>query len=200
MGELVVGRITLSPALSAALETPTAWGDGDEVALPWRAPAGTDLKDEAEAQLAAAEEALRTADRSLALKWLGSLGVLTAGKMGAEDARLKAAAYVRMLDYPEYCYTEETLRNTARLFNWFPSYSEISGFLDARAREPRALVWRLKRIAEGPRKRSRVGRLANWEKLGDVKRVTPEQVDTIMERHGLRNSSKAPHRIPSRRW
>ena len=166
MGELVVGRIEFSPALSLALETPRVWGDGDAVKLVWQAPTNTKLKAEAEARLAAAEAAIHPAPRDLALKWLASLGVLTAGKMGAEDARLKASAYLGLLDYPASCYTEDTLRAAATLFTWFPSYSELAGFLDARAREPRDLAYRLRRIAEGPKPRRQVERLGNWEKLG----------------------------------
>jgi hypothetical protein len=167
VGELVKAD-HYSPDLTEALMTPTVWGDGDEVALPWRAPAGDNLKGEAERQLKSAEAATAPAPRRLAQQWLGSLGVLTAGKMAAKDTQLKASAYVGLLDYPPCCYTENSLRQAASLFTWFPSYSELAGFLDGRAREPRELVRRLKRIAEGPRKRSKVGRTRNWEKLGEA--------------------------------
>ena len=170
MGELVVGRIEFSPALTTALETLAAQDEGRPVFVHEEAPLDTGLRVEAEAQLALVLAAIQPAPRDLALKWLASLGVLTAGKMAAEDARLKASAYLGLLDYPPCCYTEETLRDAATLFTWFPSYSELAGFLDARAREPRDMAYRLRRIAEGPPKRRNVARSRSWEKLGDLRK------------------------------
>lgn len=89
---------------------------------------------------------LRPADRKRVSDWLASLGTLCAGQMTAEDARVKVAAYVGMLDFPAECYTRDTLREAAELFRFWPSYAELSQFMRGHLYEIRSQLAEMERI------------------------------------------------------
>jgi hypothetical protein len=87
-------------------------------------------------------------------EWLGQLGVLTAGKMTADDARMRLAAYAGMLsDAPIGAFTRESLKRAARKFTWFPTFSEVSEFIDKEHWWLKAQKIRLDRIVSDGRKR-----------------------------------------------
>lgn len=97
-----------------------------------------------------ANQALQPADRKTVERWLATLGTLVAGTMSAQDAQLRIKSYARLLEHPASCYTDETLRAAGETFRWFPSFAEVSAFLDERAQPLRTLRDRLKAIAEAP--------------------------------------------------
>lgn len=87
-------------------------------------------------------------------EWLGQLGILTAGKMTADDARMRLAAYAGMLsDAPIGAFTRESLKRAARKFTWFPTFSEVSEFIDKEHWWLKAQKIRLDRIVSDGRKR-----------------------------------------------
>lgn len=83
-------------------------------------------------------------------KWLASLGVLLAGKMSIDEAKVRIAAYTELLDMPEYCYTKESLGNAAREFQWWPSFKELDDFLGTQKPEIARTYWRLDRLRRLP--------------------------------------------------
>lgn len=142
----------LTPALTRRIEMMKRLMECGVVGEPL--PPSQELREEARQTLAAAEAALEPAPRELAEKWLATLGVLTSGRLSVTDARVKLAAYSKLLDHPIHCYTEETLAQAARRFTWFPSFAEVAAFLDEVARAARDVVRGLRHIAEGPAERT----------------------------------------------
>jgi hypothetical protein len=122
--------------------------------------------------LSRAEALLRPADKALVAKWLGALGVLCAGQMTAADAKVKIAAYAPLLECPASVLTRRTLQDAGRSFKWFPSFAEVSTFLDCHTWVMRKLAARLKLLSETtPQLEHQVG--SDWKDL------TQEQRDEI---------------------
>jgi hypothetical protein len=139
------------PVMSVALQRAITAQERWEISVSARpVPVSAEVRDAARKALPALTATMRRASDGTVKKWLASLGVLTAGKVGAADARAKITAYAAMLEHPEMCFTKSSLKTAARTFKWFPSYSEVAEFLDRECREERAALRRLKRIAEGP--------------------------------------------------
>jgi hypothetical protein len=139
------------PVMSVALQRAITAQERWEISVSARpVPVSAEVRDAARKALPALTATMRRASDGTVKKWLASLGVLTAGKVGAADARAKITAYAAMLEHPEMCFTGTSLKTAARAFKWFPSYSEVAEFLDGECREERAALRRLKRIAEGP--------------------------------------------------
>jgi hypothetical protein len=123
-------------------------------------------------RLRAAEELLRPADPTLVAKWLSKLGILCAGQMTASDAKTKISAYAPLLQCPSSVLTDRTLVDAGRAFKWFPSFAEVSEFLDGRTWVMRKLAARLKLLSETtPQLEHQVG--SDWKDL------TQEQRDEI---------------------
>lgn len=124
---------------------------GDDPAAKWEAPRSQDAETRAHAATAAAhlEQSLAVeSDADGVAKWLGQLGILTAGKMTADDARMRLAAYAALLEHPAGCFTKGSLKRAAVKFTWFPSFAEVSEFLDGEVWWIKAKIIRLRKIAE----------------------------------------------------
>jgi hypothetical protein len=129
----------------------------------------------ARGRLSRAEALLKPADKALVQKWLQALGVLCAGQMTAADAKAKIGAYVPLLDAPASVLNRRTLADAGRAFKWFPSFAELSEFLDGRTWVMRKLAARLKLLAETtPQIEHQPG--SDWKDL------TQEQRDEIDRR------------------
>lgn len=107
--------------------------DGEPLPPAWKPPA--DLPDalifEAQdAHLSLSNALSLPARDGLKLQWLTQLGVLVAGTMGANDAKVKLKAMAQDLEYPAICFTEDTRRDAAKRFKFFPSYAELASFFD----------------------------------------------------------------------
>lgn len=89
---------------------------------------------------------MQPAKRANVSKWLASLGVLLAGRMSLDEAKVRVAAYTELLDMPEYCFTKESLGNAAREFHWWPSFKELDDFLSTQKPEIARTYWRLGRL------------------------------------------------------
>lgn len=100
------------------------------------------------AWLPRAEALLKPADRKLIEKWLIHLGVLCAGQISTEDAKAKVMAYAELMDAPASVLNKRTLADAGRAFKWFPSFAEVSEFLDGRTWVMRKLAARLKLLSE----------------------------------------------------
>ncbi|WP_341893757.1 hypothetical protein [Ferrovibrio terrae] len=111
------------------------------------------LRLQARAMLADMPRRMAPAKPESIANWLASLGVLCAGKISVEDAKLKIAAYVSVLEgeFEAGCYTEGSLKRIYPQFTWFPAGGEIHAAL---LREKRRL-WvergRLRKLADGDR-------------------------------------------------
>lgn len=81
-------------------------------------------------------------------EWLSQLGILTAGpKMSVADAKEKLAAYAGGLDFPQFCFTQNSLYAAARYFKWFPAFSEVCDWLDNYIKPSRTMYARVKALA-----------------------------------------------------
>lgn len=124
-------------------------GHGVDFRNQWELPrVSKALQVLAKRELPKAEERCNPPSRDLARKWLSSLGTLTAGRMPAEEARSKLIAYSEFFDHPSGAFTKETLRLAAKEFKWFPSFSELSTFLDEQSVPIRNERDRIKAIAD----------------------------------------------------
>lgn len=115
----------------------------------------TDLQREAAAALPGLLDWMQSGDDDTVRRWLGDLGVLVAGAMGADEARAKLVAYTSLIadDYPRATFTRRTLAAAARRFKFFPSFSELCDFLDETRGDLRTKLDRLQRLATPLRKR-----------------------------------------------
>ena len=143
----------------------------DERPAAWSPPAVVTDKMRLEAERAAQElkEALRPARQSDVELWLASLGSMTAGRKHDDDAEISIQATAAMLDdMPSAVFTGETLKKALRRFKWWPSFAELSEFLDAekaplvmQAKRLRAIAAHVDRDAEsqsrGPRRIGGIG-------------------------------------------
>jgi len=150
MNQLTPFRETRLPARSVGLQRLLSeWDEFDrwpEKAAP--VVKSEEVKAEAERLLPKVRAALERADRGTMEKWLIALGNLVAGKTSVDEAKMKIGAYSTMLDYPDRCFTDKTLRDAARKFRWFPSYSEVCELLDEEVVGLRRLARNLRRTVE----------------------------------------------------
>lgn len=102
------------------------------------------------------------------MHWLAQLGVLCAGNMPAADAKVKIQAYGYDLEFPALCFTDATRASAARQFTWFPSFAELSEFLESIARPYRIQLERMRRISSAETKIEPRGR--KWSDLTDDER------------------------------
>lgn len=141
--------------------------DSDE----WRKPESLTAGEiqAAKGRLGRAEALLRPADKQLLKRWLSALGVLCAGQMTAADAKAKIGAYVPLLDAPAAVLTKRTLQDAGRQFKWFPSFAELSEFLDGQSWVMCKLAARLKMLAEStPALEHQPG--SDWKELSQAQR------------------------------
>lgn len=108
----------------------------------------SDLKVKVVSAIPILEAMLRPAMQTEIEKWLASLGILVAGNMPADDARMKLKAYGSLLNAPRSILTKDTLDKAGRKFKWFPSYSEITEFLDAEKTELENMLYRARSLAK----------------------------------------------------
>lgn len=147
-----LGSLPASLAKVVESRTEGRYPDGGGFYLvekPWNMPENPSavLIQDARSALPWAEDQCRPAAKEALAKWLNSLGVLCAGKMSAQDAAAKLQAYSAMLEVPASILTKTTLDEAAREFQWFPSYAEISQFLEAKAGAKHKIRDRLRAIA-----------------------------------------------------
>jgi hypothetical protein len=149
--------VSLSSSLTAVCNPGTEWNSelGDTVEKTWVAPSSVDaqVKAEARAKLPNVLRLAADAELDTIRKWLASLGVMCAGQMSATDAKAKMAVLAPMLKHPGSSFTEDTLREAARKFKWFPSFAEVDEFLDKKSRPIKALSYRLQRIIAAPERK-----------------------------------------------
>lgn len=176
----------LVPEVSADLSkavagesVPVYGGDyGVEFRDRWRCPSVVplSLRDEANTVLEKARVALTPPTSQDVTKWLVALGLLVASKMTEADARAKVAAFVPLIDHPAGCFTSDSLKRAAKRFDWWPSFKELSAFLDAEAKPCRDVVARLEILASARPMLVAPGREASGPK------ASPERIDEIMGR------------------
>lgn len=92
----------------------------------------------------------------IVVRWLNSLGILTAGRISAEDAELKVGAYASILDFPSGCYTQHSLKRAAETFKFWPSMAELTELLKDEERRIHVDKHRLSIIAKPPEKKPEV--------------------------------------------
>lgn len=122
------------------------------VEVPWELPAVITeaMIADAKAVIPAYEAALAPAGRQEVGKWLTALGTLVAGRLSAEDAKVKISAYLELLTAPACSLTRESLAEAGRRFTWFPSFGEVQEFLDEAARPTKGMLHRLRMLAAAP--------------------------------------------------
>lgn len=141
----IANEIQLSPSLERVIERIDQ--DPDVPSIPEELPEA--MISEAIRAVATLERRMTPAATETCEKWVESLGVLCAGQMSARDAKVKMKAYSSMWDYPNFCYTKDTLDHAARRFKdyGFPSYGKVAAFLDEQRNPVVTNLSRLKRIA-----------------------------------------------------
>lgn len=80
--------------------------------------------------------------------------MLTAGKMSLDEAKARISAYSAMLEFPEACYSPESLKRAGSKFKFFPSFAEVEEHLSREVWWIKAQAYRLHLIgkeAEAPK-------------------------------------------------
>lgn len=150
---------SLAKTLSDAIATPTTvLEDGTARPSTWTPPTviPPELRREAADALPGLLAWMQPADDAGVRQWLGDLGVLVAGNLGADEARAKLVAFTSLLtdDYPRAAFTKRTLAAAARRFKFFPAFAELCDFLDDTKAELRTKVDRVQALAKpAPRRR-----------------------------------------------
>lgn len=83
---------------------------------------------------------LSPATSEVRLLWLASLGSVTASRNMGEAAQTVANLEALLPDYPVGCFSQDSLREAARRFQFFPSYMELEAFLNLIERNLRYLA------------------------------------------------------------
>jgi hypothetical protein len=143
------------------------------VALAWRLPERItpELIAAAKRFLPATEDALKPAPRQKAKDWLAMLGTLCAGQMTAADAKAKIGVYVPLMEAPELVLTRETLREAGERFKWFPSFAEISAFMDEKVGPIKQLRARLEALANAKPTLPPPSKGKAWSELTDEEKA-----------------------------
>ena len=163
MGQEIVTGTGLSSSLKSLLARIETEQPGAPLSISSTARA------EAQAALAAVDEALRPAPEGLALRWLTALGTLTATRPDEADAAGKARAYATMLEFPTSAFNRRSLDAAARKFRFFPSYAELCEHLEAETAEAKRIRHQLRRLIALPvEDRQPRGR---WSDLSDEQRA-----------------------------
>lgn len=149
-----------------------AWAPPDEVPEAVKAEAGR--------LIAPLFAALEPASPRLVGDWLARLGVLVAGNLSAADARIKIAAYAADLRYPALCFTDQTRADAAKAFKFFPSFAELSEFLDGIAAPHRTKLHRIRAIAGRPVRQEPRGR--GWGDLSPAERLAHDAMMASLRR------------------
>lgn len=144
MGQEIVTGTGLSSWLSGWLKRIESEQPGAQLSI------SSKLKDEAQAALAAIDEALKPAHDGLVMRWLSALGTLTATRPDEADAIGKARAYATMLEFPTSAFNRRSLDAAARKFKFFPSYSELCEHLEAETAEAKRIRHQLRRLIALP--------------------------------------------------
>ena len=149
--------------------------DNDGKPIVWYPPAvvSTPLQNWARQELAGMSGPFVKVDRKTLGDWLGNLGILTAGTMSSEEARLKIGAYSSLLDErPSREFTKKSLEYVASRCKFFPSYAEIAKYLGEWNELQDKKRERLRVIAEPKKSESRSGnepvRTAEEQERGEV--------------------------------
>jgi hypothetical protein len=118
------------------------------------------VKNEAEAILSRCDALLAPAPRALAAKWLATLGALMpAGRADGPSAEDRLRAILQVVDFPEFVYTEKSLRDAAARFKFFPSVAELTEFFRPLTDDIRNLRIGAARVAAAPLSAGRPGRV-----------------------------------------
>lgn len=184
MNQLAI-KTNLSPGLEKAIrgqKLTLGLSNGAELyfAERWTLPANLspEIIDEAKALIQSAELENEPAPEKIKAKWLASLGTLCAGKATVSEIQSQLVAYASMIDHPETAFTKTTLDKAARNFKWFPSYAELTDFLDAETSTLRNNLARLRHVANAK---------PNQRKAGEYDAPTETQAErkshakTVME-------------------
>lgn len=130
--------------------------DGNDVGFvptKWEPPArvGDETRDEARKWVQAMSVGRQSAGTVLVQRWLSSLLPFVALKgMSTDQVKIKISAYAsQMQTMPEYLFTNASLSDAARFFKWFPDYSDLMEWFEARDREHGRLIERMEIIANG---------------------------------------------------
>ena len=163
MNQLAI-KTNLSPGLENAIQgrivTTGLSSDAElDFAERWTLPANLspEIIAEAKALIQSAELENEPAPEKIKAKWLASLGTLCAGKATVSEIQSQLVAYASMVDYPETAFTKTTLDKAARNFKWFPSYAELTEFLDAETSTLRNNLSRLRQVANAKPNQKKAG-------------------------------------------
>lgn len=81
--------------------------------------------------------------------WLLKLAALVAGSKPLSEIEAQARAYVGLLDYPAFVYSQEALREAGcQRFKFFPALAELCAFFDERVSAAREELRRCRLIAK----------------------------------------------------
>lgn len=126
---------------------------------PWKPPAVVSRVMAAEAREHLARMSrvqFAPAETDTVKGWLIALGnvVASSSALTPEDVEVKVSAFLSLLeDYPAGVFTKATLKRAAQRFTFFPSFGELSKLLDEEEAALNVRRDRLRRIADGARRR-----------------------------------------------
>lgn len=93
------------------------------------------------------------ASPTLARVWLLQLATVTAGAKPLSELQAQVDGMIGLMTYPAAVFTQETLREAAQRFKFFPGYAEIHGLLDPLQKQWETELKRCEQIAH-PQTRS----------------------------------------------
>lgn len=151
----------------------------------WQAPSSIPetVMEEAIEQLEIVGKLMEPAPVDIVQKWLNSLGLLVAGKMSADEAKVRISAYAYLLDLPGYAYDKENLRKAAIEFKWWPSFGELHEFLKRQDNEISRTYWRLKLIQRFCRTDEAIAAEKAAEDAAKLARMLSTPAGRIRHRH-----------------
>jgi hypothetical protein len=134
-------------------------------------------------------------------KWLASLGVICAGSMPVEEARIKIAAYVSVLlgEFEAGCFTEGSLKRAYPKFTYgFPRGGELHAALKQEQRRLHVEHGRLRRLVNGGREIPRTRQPPTPEQIERVNAALREAGIGVSPEQKRAEPSKARHDDVSR--
>lgn len=126
--------------------------DGPRAArLAWRLPdvVTPEMKAEARSVIGAVTVELRPANPTTIRKWVAALGSQTSGTADPSAIQVRAGTLCRLIGHlPARCFTDQTLEEALRKFDFFPSFKALVDLLEPKASYLAELRRRLTLIIE----------------------------------------------------
>ncbi len=124
--------------------------------VPWKLPKTitTEMKEEARRIIAFIDENSHEPSQDEVMSWLADAALLIESKKDIQEIKVRLGAYVRLLNFPAYCYlpADQRLREFGEKHKFLPAYADLADFFKEILENSKKAYDRCHQILKGPPK------------------------------------------------